>query len=224
MTAKDGAPRREAPYLKRYRAFWVGERAAAWLYRSLAEVADDESAQTLVRLAEAEDTHAGHWAEVLGRSGVSDLKFDGPPWRERTLAWIARHFGIERVLPTLIRLEAADAGKYLGVPEAPPSMSEEEVQHGRTLAMIGKGSPARIADIESRHRVRSGGAVPAGTFGINDGVLSNLSRVMGVAGGTGNSHFILLAGVAGLLAGSFSMAAGEWVSVRSLRELYEREI
>jgi vacuolar iron transporter family protein len=219
-----GTGGREPGYLKRYRDFWTGERAAAWLYRALAEHADEESAKTLRRLADAEDTHAAHWEDILRKSGRVDLTFDKPPWRERVLAWIGHHFGIERVLPMLIKLEAADAGKYLGVPEAPTSMSEEEVQHGRALATLGKGMPSRIAAIESRHRVGSGAALRAGTFGINDGLLSNLSLVMGIAGGTSNSKIVLLAGVAGLLAGAFSMAAGEWVSVRSQRELYEREI
>ncbi|HVL32378.1 MAG TPA: VIT1/CCC1 transporter family protein [Actinomycetota bacterium] len=217
--------RRETPYVKRYREFWFAERTAAWLYRQLAEIADEDSAKTLHRLAQAEDIHAGHWEQLLERSGVTNLRFTRPPWRERVLARIARRFGLETVLPILVRLEAADASKYVGDPDAPTSMSEEEVQHGRSLAMIGSGSPGRIADIESRHRVKSGGVLRAATFGVNDGLVSNLSLVMGVAGGSsGNSEVILLAGVAGLLAGAFSMAAGEWVSVRSQRELYEREI
>jgi VIT1/CCC1 family predicted Fe2+/Mn2+ transporter len=220
----DTDKRRLPPYLKKYREFWMSERAAAWLYRALAKFADEEGAQTLERLARAEDSHANHWEALLRRSGVEDLKFGRAPRRERFLVWVASRFGLERVLPMLIRLEAADAGKYLGVPEAPTSMSEEEVQHGRALAMIGHGAPSRIADIESRHRVSSGGALRAATFGINDGLVSNLSLVMGVSGGTTNNQIVLLAGIAGLFAGAFSMAAGEWVSVRSQRELYEREI
>lgn len=219
-----GQKRREPPFVKRYRQFWLSEMTAAWLYRSLADLTDEEGAATLRRLAAAEESHASHWAKLLERSGVTDLKFGRVPWRERVLVRIARRFGVERVMPMLVRLEAADARKYVGVAEAPTSMSEEEVQHGRTLAMIGKGAPGRIADIESRHRVRSGGALRAATFGINDGLVSNLALVMGVAGGTGNSEIVLLAGVAGLLAGAFSMGTGEWVSVRSQRELYEREI
>jgi VIT1/CCC1 family predicted Fe2+/Mn2+ transporter len=218
------AKRRQPPYLKRYREFWTSELSAAWLYRSLAEVADEEGARTLMRLAEAEEQHASHWADLLRKSGAGDLSYPGPPRRERILAWLARRFSLEMVLPVLIRLEAADARKYVGVPEAPTEMGQEEVQHGRSLAMIGKGAPGRIADIESRHRVRSGGVLRAATFGVNDGLVSNLSLVMGVAGGTGNSRIVLLAGVAGLLAGAFSMGTGEWISVRSQRELYEREI
>ena len=217
--------RREVPYVKRYRDYWESEQSAAWLYRALAELSDADSATTLRRLAEAEERHASHWAQLLDKAGVGAPTFAGPPRRERFLAWLARRFGVEHVLPILIRLEAADARKYIGVPEAPTAMGQEEVQHGRTLATIGKGGPSRIADIESRHRVRSGGALRAATFGVSDGLVSNLSLVIGVAGGTGGANkFIVLAGVAGLLAGAFSMGAGEWVSVQSQRELYEREI
>jgi len=196
------------------------------LYRALADVAEGErDAATLRTLAEAEERHAGHWKDLLAKStSVDDLSFGKPPRRERFLAWVGGRFGVDKVLPMLIKLEAADAGKYLDVPEAPQSMSEEEVAHGRTLATLGKGTPSRIADLESRHRVSSGGALRAATFGINDGLVSNLSLVMGVAGGTGNSSIVLLAGIAGLLAGAFSMATGEWISVKSQRELYEREI
>jgi VIT1/CCC1 family predicted Fe2+/Mn2+ transporter len=218
------AGRREAPYLNRYRDYWLGEQAAAWLYRKLAEVTDEEGAKTLLRLADAEDRHASHWADLLAQAGVTDLTFDKPPRRERVLAWAARRFGVEKILPTLIRLEAADAAKYIGVPEAPTEMGQEEIQHGRSLAGIGKGAPGRIADFESRHRVRSGGALRAATFGVNDGLVSNLALMMGFAGGTGNARNVMLAGVAGLFAGAFSMGSGEWISVRSQAELYEREI
>ncbi len=216
--------RREPPYLKRYRDYWSKELSAAWLYRQLADVADDEGSQALRRLAEAEERHAAHWAGLLNKGGAEDLDYPGPPRRERILAWIAHRFGVEKVLPMLIRAEAADARKYVGVPEAPTEMGQEEVQHGRTLAAIGKSAPSRIADTESRHRVSSGGALRAATFGINDGLVSNLALVMGVAGGTANAKIILLAGVAGLFAGAFSMGTGEWISVKSQRELYEREI
>jgi VIT1/CCC1 family predicted Fe2+/Mn2+ transporter len=218
------AARKEAPYLKRYREFYTAEMSAAWLYRKLAEIAEGSDVETLERLAAAEVLHANHWADLIKRAEMVVPEFTRPPRRERTLAWIAKRFGLESVLPMLVKLEAADAGKYLDVPEAPQEMSEEEVQHGRTLATIGKHAPSRIAAIESRHRVGSGGWLRAATFGVNDGLVSNLSLVMGIAGGTSNSKIVLLAGIAGLLAGAFSMAAGEWVSVRSQTELYEREI
>src|SRR5207245_8461504 len=142
-----------------YHDYWLSEQSAAWLYRALADAADQETAATLSLLAEAEERHASHWAKLLAQAGAGEPTFPGPPRRERFLAWLARRFGVEHVLPILIRLEAADARKYIGVPEAPTAMGQEEVQHGRTLTMIGKGGPGRIADIESRHRVRSGGAL-----------------------------------------------------------------
>ncbi len=105
-------------------------------------------------------------------------------------------------------------------------MAAQERAHGQALAdLTGEGSAgSRIAMTEGRHRVGAGGALRPAVFGINDGLVSNFALVMGVAGGTPDPTLILLAGIAGLVAGAFSMAAGEWVSVRSQRELYEREI
>jgi VIT1/CCC1 family predicted Fe2+/Mn2+ transporter len=109
--------------------------------------------------------------------------------------------------------------------EATAAMSAEEMAHGRAVAALaGDGKGEQIARSEGRHRAAAGGALRAGVFGVNDGLVSNLLLILGVAGGTSNGNIILLAGLAGLLAGAFSMAAGEWVSVQSQRELYEREI
>ena len=92
-------------------------------------------------------------------------------------------------------------------------------------AAPGHPSPASLEDVGSRHRgIGLGGNLRAAVFGINDGLVSNLSIILGVAGASSNSRFILLSGVAGLLAGAFSMAAGEYVSVRSQREMYEHQI
>ncbi len=77
---------------------------------------------------------------------------------------------------------------------------------------------------EGRHRAGVGGLLRAGVFGANDGLISNFSLVMGVAGGTSNRSIVVLAGVAGLVAGAFSMASGEWISIQSQRELYENEL
>lgn len=219
----------DSPFAKKYRDFWLSEQAAAWLYRQLADCAEDADAKTLRMLADVEDKHAAHWADLLKRTGdPNELTFKGPPRRERILAFVARKWGVEKVLPSLIRAEAADAGKYIDMAEAPGWMSDEELQHAQTLQAIGKSEPSQISRIESRHRVARGGALRAATFGINDGLVSNLSLVMGVAGGVSGaeaaSNIVLLAGIAGLLAGAFSMAAGEWISVRSQTELFEREL
>ncbi|MFW6009797.1 MAG: VIT1/CCC1 transporter family protein, partial [Actinomycetota bacterium] len=101
----------------------------------------------------------------------------------------------------------------------------EEAEHGRTLSLaasdtVGEG----LAVADARHRTTAGGSLRAAVFGVNDGLVSNLALIMGIAGGSGQAEVVLLAGVSGLIAGAGSMAAGEWISVRSQRELYEHEI
>ena len=125
----------------------------------------------------------------------------------------------------MLRTEAAEADRYRDEAEATDTMAQQEAAAGRTIAAM-QGIPAggRIARSEGRHRAGIGGALRATVFGINDGLVSNFSLVMGVAGGTHDNSIVILAGVAGLVAGAFSMASGEWVSIRSQRELYENEL
>jgi VIT1/CCC1 family predicted Fe2+/Mn2+ transporter len=102
---------------------------------------------------------------------------------------------------------------------------QQEAAAGRTIAaMQGIPTGGRIAASEGRHRAGVGGALRAVVFGLNDGLVSNFSLVMGVAGGTSHNGFVVLAGVAGLVAGALSMASGEWISISSQRELYENEL
>ena len=214
--------------IKRYRDYHRREVAAAWLFRSLADVADPDTAQTLHGLARIEDRHAAHWAQVLHDAGEPVDDTVRLPTRERAIGWAGRRFGVQRVLPMLIRMEAEDAGMYDHVTEALPTMTADEIELGRALSALDTveegGESAAIARREGRHRTGAGGALRAATFGVNDGLVSNLALVMGVAGGTGDSSLVLLAGIAGLIAGALSMAAGEWISVQSQRELYQREI
>jgi VIT1/CCC1 family predicted Fe2+/Mn2+ transporter len=210
--------------LDRFEGFWRDEQAAAALYRSLAQLGDPEQRQLFSELAATEDRHAAHWAGLLRRAG-REPRPAPMPWRDRVLLWWARHAGIDRVLPTVIRAEAADRDRYRNTPEALPGMAEEEAGHGRALAMASSENVgAGLAMADARHRTSAGGSLRAAVFGANDGLVSNFALIMGVAGGTGDPGVILLAGVAGLVAGAGSMAAGEWVSVRSQRELFEREI
>lgn len=210
--------------IAQFQDFWADELAAAWLYRALADHAEPEMSATLRELADTEDRHAAHWAELLQRSTGRAPQPARIPLRSRVLAGIGRVFGVNTVLPVLVRLEAADATKYVKVDTAPDSMSQEETAHGQTLAKLGGIDQSDIAAREGRHRTGAGGALRAATFGVNDGLVSNLALVMGVAGGTSDPSIILLAGSAGLIAGAMSMAAGEWISVKSQRELFEREI
>ena len=125
----------------------------------------------------------------------------------------------------MLRTEAAEADRYRDEAEATDTMAQQEAAAGRTIAAM-QGIPAggRIARSEGRHRAGIGGALRATVFGMNDGLVSNFSLVMGVAGGTRDNSIVILAGVAGLVAGAFSMASGEWISIRSQRELYENEL
>lgn len=223
--ARKTVRRSERPAVERYREMWADEMAGAALYRTLSEHCDDHRREIFLRLADAEERHANHWAALLADHGVTELKPPPLPFRVRFLSFLVRRFGADTVIPMVLKLEASDAAKYRGVAEAPPAMAAAEVAHGRVLAALeGEGAGARIARAEGRHRTSTGGALRAAVFGVNDGLVSNLALVMGVAGGTDSGDVVLLAGVAGLLAGAFSMAAGEWVSVRSQREMYEREI
>ena len=161
-----------------------------------------------LQLAAAEERHAEHWARLLREAGVE------PRRRARrsacaALCFLARRFGTEAVLPLMLRTEAAEADRYRADAEATDAMAQQEAAAGRTIAaMQGIPDGGRIAASEGRHRAEIGGALRAAVFGMNDGLVSNFSLVMGVAGGTSNNSFVVLAGVAGLVAGAFSMASG----------------
>jgi VIT1/CCC1 family predicted Fe2+/Mn2+ transporter len=212
--------------LAAYREMWADELGGAALYRALADHADEQRRPIFLALAEAEERHASHWATLMRDAGITELKPPRLPFRIRVLRQLAKRFGTETVLPIVLRAEASDADKYRGVAAAPAAMAAQEAMHGKVVAAMRGGNTAggRIAASEGRHRAGIGGALRAAVFGVNDGLVSNFSLVMGVAGGTSNRSIVMLAGVAGLIAGALSMASGEWVSVRSQRELYENEL
>jgi len=208
----------------RFETFWRDEVAAAALYRDLAGLVDDDRRRLLLELAATEERHAAHWAALLEEQG-RELVEPSRPWRHRVLLLVARRFGVDRVLPAVIRAEAADRDRYRASVHAAPGMADEETAHGRALALASTDDVgAGLALADARHRTSAGGSLRAAVFGANDGLVSNFALIMGIAGGTGDPAVILLAGIAGLVAGAGSMAAGEWVSVRSQRELYEREL
>ena len=144
-------------------------------------------------------------------------------WRARVLIALARRFGTQTVLPTLNDLERADSSGYDGQPESRgTAMPAEERSHARLLESLsssGGVGGAALGRFEGRHRAASGNALRAAVLGANDGLLSNFSLVMGVAGAQVSAKTVLVTGIAGLLAGAGSMAMGEWVSVTSAREL-----
>jgi vacuolar iron transporter family protein len=213
----------------RYRANLQGEVDSATLYRALAEVeANPQIAEVYKRLAGIEEAHAEFWRKRLGKFG-SRLPRLRPSFRSRALAWLARRFGPDFVLPVINTLEQADSGQYDKQPEAVAAgLPQAERSHARILQAVAsptRGLPGSVLGrIEGRHRAVGGNALRAAVLGANDGLVSNLSLVMGVVGADFTPRTILATGFAGLLAGACSMAMGEWLSVNSSRELYENQI
>ncbi|MGW7005109.1 VIT1/CCC1 transporter family protein [Streptomyces sp. NPDC054933] len=215
----------------RFRELLASERQSAALYRGLAASATGERQQIFLELASVEERHAAHWADKLTALGEHVPEPHRPGLRTKVLSFLARRFSVDSVLPFVERAEHADAGLYEGDPDAAPGMAVDERSHARVLTRLrdqaqgdadegGRG----IARRERWHRGDRSGALRAAVFGVNDGLVSNTSLVMGFAGSGAAGTTILFAGTAGLLAGAFSMAAGEYISMRSQREAYEREI
>jgi vacuolar iron transporter family protein len=211
----------------RYRANLQGEVDSSALYRALAEVeANPEIAEVYRRLAGVEEAHAEFWRKRLGGKAGRRQR---PGIRSRALAWLARRFGPQFVLPVINTFERADSGQYDKQPEAVSAgLPQAERSHARILQAVASPthgmSGSVLGRIEGRHRAVGGNALRAAVLGANDGLVSNLSLVMGVVGADFAPRTILATGFAGLLAGACSMAMGEWLSVNSARELYESQI
>jgi len=190
---------------RRWAQYLVNERAEAQVYRDLASRRAGEEREILLALADAEGRHEAHWIELLGgepprlpRASVST----------RVLGWMARRFGSIFVLA--LAQNAEGRSPYDDDPFATPAMRADEKIHREV-----------VRGLAARGRRRLAGTFRAAVFGANDGLVSNLALVMGI-GATGASHgFVLFSGIAGLLAGALSMGAGEFVSVRSQRELLQ---
>jgi len=215
--------------VQRLRDNLQGEIDGATLYETLAaSEADPKLAEVYGRLAAVERAHAEFWRQGLKRKGVAGLAMR-PTFRARSLSWLARRFGPAFVLPTIAAAEARDVKIYDSQPDAVAGgLPADERSHARVIAAAastgGGLAGAAIARLEGRHRGAGGNALRASVLGANDGLVSNLSLVMGVAGAAPSGHAILLTGIAGLVAGACSMAMGEWLSVNSARELYQRQI
>jgi VIT1/CCC1 family predicted Fe2+/Mn2+ transporter len=185
------------------------ERDNAALYARLAELAADARlGQVYRRIAAGEQANAQFWEAHLRELGESV-----PPLRiglrVRALGWFAQRFGTEFVMPTVVRLEHAD---HAATPVD---------RRGHRDHFIPPHEPALRGH---RHRTQSGNTLRAAVLGANDGLVSNVSLVMGMAGAASGDRAVLLAGLAGLVAGACSMALGEWLSVNSSREFYQAQI
>lgn len=215
--------------VQRYRKNWQAEYDAMYLYRQIARAETNPSLTAIYdRLAETEERHARTWEEKL-KSLNATLPRPRVSWTAGMLGWLARRFGVRLVLPTMADLETNASTEYDHQPEAlAAGMPADERSHARifnALAQSGRGLEGNaVARMEGRHRSTGGNALRAGVLGANDGLVSNLSLIMGVAGAELSNAGILITGLAGMLAGAISMALGEWLSVQSSRELYQKQI
>ena len=185
---------------------WRHEKESAWLYRRVAAAEPDaRHRQLFEQLAGAAEEQAGHWEAALRREGAA-----APTFRISTRARIVAAL-VDALGPRALRsVLAAMKLRGLSVYSGP--------------AVTGHDMPTTLSDVGARHRGGLGGNLRATVFGINDGLLANASLVMGIAGAGSTPRLVLITGLAGLLSGALSMAAGEYVSVRSQREMYEYQI
>lgn len=216
--------------ITRYLENWQDEIESAFLYRALAKAESQPAlAEVYRRLALTEQTHAQFWEEKLQRAGYS-LPKRRIGWRTRMLALFAQWFGAQFILPTVNAMEQVDSHSYDAQHDTHSTrLPVEERSHARLLQAISSDSPkgmegSTIAQMEGRHRTAGGNTLRAAVLGANDGLMSNLSLVMGVAGASLSTRAVFVTGMAGLIAGACSMALGEWLSVQSARELYDRQI
>jgi VIT1/CCC1 family predicted Fe2+/Mn2+ transporter len=226
------------------------ERDAIVLYDALAAIEKEpRRADAFKRIAGNERRHAGIWATKLAELGADVPPADGPRFRVRLIILVARLFGTRAVADMVMALEGDEEDAY-GAQDSSPeaaAIAADEREHaaiwerlktdtsvvaeagrrrdGVAAAAVAR-SAAEVGSRETWHRAGGrSGTLRAVIFGVSDGLVSNLSLVMGVAGAASNNpSFIMLAGIAGLLAGAFSMAAGEYISMQSQRELFERQI
>lgn len=214
----------------RFRANFIDEVNSAYLYRVAAEITEDETLSGVYRrLAETEERHASLWAERLKEAGepVPDGR---PGTRSRILAWLARKLSPSVITQVMASTEMSGRTMYDDQPEAAgTTLRADERSHAIMLDALRRESTRGVkggvvASLERRHKAVGGNALRAAVLGANDGLVSNVALVMGVAGAAFSASAVLVSGLAGMLAGSISMALGEWLSVQSSRELHQAQI
>lgn len=186
---------------------WSEEKRSAFLYSTIAAYETDPLHQKLFHdLAKAANKQAEIWENVLKKSGEKIPGKYIPDFRTRLVAWLAQHLGTKPLRFILSAMKVRGMSIYSG------AQPDEKII-------------STIPSHENRHKsVTSAGNLRAAVFGVNDGLISNVSLILGVAGANADHRYILLTGIAGLLAGACSMAAGEYISVQSQREFFEYQI
>lgn len=203
-----------------YRRFLNSARRSAAIYGSLARMeSDDTRAALFNRLCNTEMEHAAQWAGLVGRStdGIRPARLG----LASIILWLTtKMIGTSFIARFLIRGHERNLHEISRLPD-PSFMAEAAREQELSLRRLAYPDAEPVDHHEGGFFAGEGGTLRAAVLGVNDGLVSNFSLVTGVAGGTGNADFIVIAGIAGLLAGAFSMAAGEYISMRSQKDVYE---
>lgn len=190
--------------LERWRRYLANERSEAAVYKTLAaRQKNPEDREILSKIAEAESRHQRYWLDKLGDQLGAPRKAD---FNTRLLGFLAKVFG--SVFTLALMQSAESRSPYLADEDASDQLAMDEKVHAEV-----------VRGLATRSRERMSGTFRAAVFGVNDGLVSNLALVLGVLGSGVGSTVVLITGVSGLLAGALSMAAGEFISVRSQNEL-----
>lgn len=200
---------------------------ASFLYQVLADHEEDANIASVFRQMSA--IEHGHAIAFMQKNKLDTAQMPPPSKRARILNTIGRVFGYNYLLGVLLDTEKSISSSILNAKsQNKAANSISDTAHVTILKNIlnnsAKVSGANLARFEKRHRSVGGNALRAAVLGGNDGLVSNFSLVMGIAGATSGQEGVLLAGLAGLLAGALSMALGEWISVKSSQELYENQM
>ncbi|NTV95134.1 MAG: hypothetical protein HGA75_06910 [Thiobacillus sp.] len=183
---------------------WREEKRSAWLYRVISDAESGTPRQVLfLELAKAAEDQAELWVTEIEQAGAAAPTGFRPDPRSRLVGWLVRRFGIAPMRAVLAAMKVRGMALYN---QPMPAL------------------PTKIDPVGERHSSAGGGNLRAAVFGVNDGLVSNASLILGVAGASGNPEVVVMSGVAGLLAGAFSMAAGEYISMRAQREFFEYQI
>lgn len=191
--------------IKRWRRYLADEESEARIYRYLARRAEGTDREILLQVAEAEKRHQQHWRDMLGEHADVHVR---PSMQSQLLQFLAKNFGSVFILAMAQRAESRSP--YAEDPDATEEMAADEAIHEEIIRALATSGREKLS-----------GNFRAAVFGANDGLVSNLALTMGITASGASSSMVLLSGIAGLLAGALSMAAGEFVSVRSQRELLD---
>lgn len=199
----------------------------SFLYQKLADNETDPTiAHVFKEMSGIEREHAEGFARAKGLP-IENLW--RPSWRAKMLNLIGKTFGYGYVLGILMDTEKSISSAIIHAKKQKKlEITGSETTHVKILRGIleteQKVTGAQVSRLEKGHRSVGGNAIRAAVLGGNDGLVSNFSLIMGVAGATSGEGGVLLAGLAGLLAGALSMSLGEWISVKSSQELYENQM